>query len=715
MESILRVKELECKYQTRDGILTAIRQVGFEVGADEIVGVVGESGCGKSTVASAIMRLLPPNGWISGGQVLFKDRDLCGLDEEEMRRLRGKEISMIFQDPMTSLNPVFSIEEQMLDALRASQGRGAQDRSDHKILRETAIHMLERVGISDAASRIKEYPHQFSGGMRQRIMIATALMANPALLVADEPTSALDVTLEAQIIDLIRELREELGTAILYITHDLGVVAQLCDRVLVMYAGSIVEAGDVYSIFETPQHPYTRALLRSHPSANLRVERLTTIPGRVPSLRDLPRGCKFAPRCDTACPICHVAEPQYLAVGQQLVLCHVLEAEERDVEPHGRLEAGDPLVNHPTFQPSTLPTSHPSPAAEIVVHTRELRTHFRDTVALLGQLLGQQAGAVRAVDGVDIQIRRGETLALVGESGSGKTTLGRTLLRLENSTSGEIIIEGQNITHLSPGKIRPMRARMQMIFQDPYSSLSPRMKVSSILLEPFLIHGVPGDAARPGLLTRGNAAARAAEGKVEELLQMVGLSSEQADKYPHQLSGGQARRVGIARALALRPDLLVADEPTAGLDVSVAAGILNLLKDLRVELGDRKGRPYHLTYLIITHNLNVISFIADRVAVMYLGKIVELADTEALFRQPKHPYTEALMSAIAVPDPRLRHRREQIILKGEIPSSRNPSPGCAFHPRCPYAEAKCATEAPLLSVLPGTQGWVACHFPERVP
>jgi peptide/nickel transport system ATP-binding protein len=676
MESILRVQDLEIKYQTRDGILTALRNVGFEVRAGEIVGVVGESGCGKSTLASAVMRLLPPNGWISGGQIVFQGRDLCGLDEEEVRHLRGKDVSMIFQDPMTSLNPVFSIEEQMLDALRASQGHGAQSQPERGTLREKTIQMLERVGISDAARQIKEYPHQFSGGMRQRIMIATALAANPALLVADEPTSALDVTLEAQIIDLIRGLRDELGTAILYITHDLGVVAQLCDRVLVMYAGNIVESGDVYGIFETPQHPYTRALLRSHPSANLRVARLTTIPGRVPSLRDLPPGCKFAPRCDTACPICHTAEPGYLAAGRQLVLCHVLEADEASVEPQVPV--------------SPLAESRDRSYEEIVVQTRQLRTHFRDTVALLGQLLGQQAGAVRAVDGVDIEIRRGETLALVGESGSGKTTLGRTLLRLENPSAGEILIEGQDITHLSSGKIRPMRARMQMIFQDPYSSLSPRMKVSSILLEPFYIHGVAADA----------------RAKVEELLQMVGLSSEQADKYPHQLSGGQARRVGIARALALQPDLLVADEPTAGLDVSVAAGILNLLKDLRDKL--------NLTYLIITHNLNVISFIADHTAVMYLGKIVELADTQALFEQPRHPYTEALMSAIAIPDPRLRDRRQRIILKGEIPSPRNPPPGCAFHPRCRYAEAKCASQEPLLRVLPGTERWVACHFPERV-
>jgi peptide/nickel transport system ATP-binding protein len=324
------------------------------------------------------------------------------------------------------------------------------------------------------------------------------------------------------------------------------------------------------------------------------------------------------------------------------------------------------------------------------VETHDLHTHFRDHVALLGQILGQRGGTVRAVDGVDILVRRGETLALVGESGSGKTTLGRTILRLAAPTAGEIVLEGKDITHLSQSELRPMRARMQMIFQDPSSSLSPRMKVSAQLLEPFQIHGVGVDSPN----------------KADELLAMVGLSTEQADKYPHQLSGGQARRVGIARALALRPDILVADEPTSGLDVSVAAGILNLLKELREQL--------NLTYIIITHNLNVISFIADRVAVMYLGKIVELAETRALFTRCKHPYTEALMSAIPVPDPHVRGKRQRIVLVGEIPSPRNPPPGCSFHPRCRYAEARCAQEAPALSPVDSAEHLAACHFPERV-
>ena len=677
MSALFQVKELEIKYHTREGVLTAIRDTSFEVNEGEIVGIVGESGCGKSTVASAVMRLLPPNGEISSGQILFQGRDLRELDKEAMRAIRGKELAMIFQDPMSSLNPVFSVEGQMIDALRAHQETG--EHQSRQQLRSRAVEMLDRVGIADAARQIKEYPHQFSGGMRQRIMIATALMSNPAILIADEPTSALDVTLEAQIVDLIKSLRDELGTAILYITHDLGVVAQLCDRVLVMYAGNIVEAGETLTIFEKPQHPYTRALLRSHPTRSAQAGRLRTIRGRVPSLKELPTGCKFAPRCDYALAACHTTEPQLVQIGGHRVLCHICY---EDIE----IEEAPAEAATSEFADRQERTA----SEDVVVEVRDLRTHFSDHVSLLGKVLGQRGGTVRAVDGVDVAIRRGETLALVGESGSGKTTLGRTILRLEPTTGGEIVVEGQDITKLRQSALRPMRARMAMIFQDPSSSLSPRMKVSSLLLEPFQIHGVSIESGD----------------KVDELLEMVGLSSEQADKYPHQLSGGQARRVGIARALALNPEFLVADEPTSGLDVSVAAGILNLLKEL--------GERLNLTCIVISHNLNVISFIADRVAVMYLGKIVELAETQALFTRPQHPYTEALMSAIPLPDPRLREKRERILLTGEIPSPRNPPPGCPFHPRCRYAQERCRMEIPLLRAKNGTEHLTACHFPEKV-
>ncbi len=677
MEPTLRVVDLEIKYHTRNGILTAVRNINFSINPGQIVGLVGESGCGKSTVASAVIRLLPPNGEITSGQLIFEGQDLRRLNDEQMRRLRGRKISMIFQDPMTSLNPVYSIEQQMVDAILAHSGGMTR-----KEARAHAIEMLERVGIPDAAQRIKDFPHQFSGGMRQRIMIATALHSNPSLLIADEPTSALDVTLEAQIIDLIHSLREERQTSILYITHNLGVVAQLCDHVLVLYAGNVVESGDVRQIFQNPLHPYTKALLDSHPSHHVQLSRLTTIRGRVPSLKDLPPGCKFAPRCDAAQKICFEREPQVLQMGGQEVLCHAYDP---------GLEWPVPLAgkSRPDDFIDPGPACNQVKEKNILVSTKNLKIHFNDSASFIGKILGKSAGAIRAVDGVDLELHRGETLVLVGESGSGKTTLGRTILRLENPTNGDIIVDGQSIAAMSQLQIRPMRSRMQMIFQDPFSSLSPRKTVATLLLEPFKIHRIPVNGPQ----------------KVEELLSMVGLSSEQADKFPHQLSGGQARRVGIARALALHPELLVADEPTAGLDVSVAAEVLNLLKELREKL--------NLTYIIITHNLNITSFIADRVAVMYLGKIVEMGKSDQLFSNPAHPYTEALLSAVAVPDPESRWQKQRVILEGEIPSPRNPPSGCSFHPRCRYRQERCTVESPRLSSL--TKGeathLAACHFP----
>ncbi len=688
MDSTFEAINLEIKYHTRQATLTAARNVNFAVKRGEIVGLVGESGCGKSTIAAAAMRLLPPNGQISGGQMLFKGSDLLGMNDDQMRQVRGRDISMIFQDPMTSLNPVFSVEEQMVDAILAHPPQDTP--IGRHAARERAIYMLDRVGIPDAARRIRDFPYQFSGGMSQRIMIAVALQSNPALLIADEPTSALDVTLEAQITGLIRELRDEMQTSILYITHDLGVVAQLCDKVVVLYAGNVVETGDILSVFRDPLHPYTRALLESHPAHQAEVRRLRSIRGRVPSLRDLPAGCKFAPRCDLADACCFTEEPQVQQHGTQAVACHAYQAAWQGRSPSS-LYTGHTESPKNAAAENQAAEAIAAPSNVEVVQVQQVKTYFKDHIGWLGQILGEKQGMVRAVDGVDVAIYRGESLALVGESGSGKTTLGRTILRLEQPTSGQVCIEQQDITKLPQSRVRPMRARMQMIFQDPISSLSPRKKVSQLLLEPFSIHGIQVNARE----------------KVSELLEMVGLSSEQADKYPHQLSGGQARRVGIARALALRPALLVADEPTAGLDVSVAAGILNLMKDLREQLG--------LTYILITHNLNIIRFIADRVAVMYLGKLVEVGATEALFTHPRHPYTEALMSAVPVPDPDVRLQRKRIVLQGEIPSPRNPPPGCAFHTRCSYADERCKAACPVLQDSGEIGHMVACHDPNRLP
>ncbi|MGB9673264.1 MAG: dipeptide ABC transporter ATP-binding protein [Anaerolineales bacterium] len=681
MERLLQVENLWITYHTREARLSAVRNVDFSVERGKIVGLVGESGCGKSSIALALMRLLPPNGVVSNGKIIFQGQNLLDLSENEMRAVRGHRISMIFQDPMTSLNPVFSIEQQMVDAILA---RAPQNQKPSRsAARQEAIAMLERVGIPDAFHRIHDYPHQFSGGMRQRIMIALALQSNPALLIADEPTSALDVTLEAQITELIRSLRDELQTSILYITHDLGIVAQLCDEVIVLYAGNIVETGDVWSLFKKPRHPYTQALLRSHPTYETNTRFLATIPGRVPSLSNLPPGCKFAPRCPFAQDRCHQEDPLAVEIEGQKVCCHIYQPDWRfpakTATPAPALENLEKSEFGEGYREKTTP----------IVKGAKVEVNFQEQIGLLSNLLGQKSIPLKAVRGIDIMVYRGETLAVVGESGSGKTTLGRTILGLENATSGEIVVDGKSLSEVNPGQKRAMRAKMQMIFQDPISSLSPRKTVSELLLEPFRIHNI---AVNP-------------QDKVAELLEMVGLSTEQANKYPHQLSGGQARRVGIARALALNPALLVADEPTAGLDVSVAAGILNLMKELREKFG--------LTYILITHNLNVVRFVADRVAVMYLGQIVEIGDAETIFSQPKHPYTEALISAIAIPDPEIRRTRKQIILEGEIPDPRHPPAGCPFHPRCRYQQERCTIETPTLTELrEGHRS--ACFFPQLV-
>ncbi len=548
MADLLEVRDLEVKYRTRAGVLTSLRNINFSMQPGEVLGVVGESGCGKSTIAGAVMHLLPLNGWISRGQVLFKGQDLVRADPGQLRQLHGRDISMVFQDAMTSLNPVFNIETQMMDILRAhNPGKSRTE------LKQIALSMIERVGIPDGEQRIKNFPHQFSGGMRQRIMIAMALMTHPSLLIADEPTSALDVTLEAQILELLQGLRDELGTAILYISHDLGVIAQLCDHVIVMYAGNIVERGESLTVFRNPRHPYTRALLGAHPSHKRHLNRLLSIPGRVPSLKDLPIGCKFADRCNFTQPLCVKTEPNYLTLDEDhLVLCHHLigEVSKENGAPHVEERPAKPMEASPVQGTLSL------------MSIQNLQTFFRDRVGVIDQLIGRKGGYLPAVNGIDLDIQRGETVGLVGESGSGKTTLGKTLLRLISSSGGRISFEGQDITTLNEKMVRPMRARMQMIFQDPFSSLSPRMKVADLLMEPYRIQKVPADS----------------KVKVPELLEMVGLANEQADKYAHQLSGGQARRVGLARALALKPEFLVADEPTSGLDVSVAASVLNLLK-----------------------------------------------------------------------------------------------------------------------------------------
>lgn len=689
METLLEVRGLGVTYHTNRGNLKALTDIGFQVHRGEIVGVVGETGCGKSTVAAAILHLLPPNGEITAGEILFRGRDLRTANEEELRNMRGRELAMIFQDPMCSLNPVFTIGTQMLDIQCAHRDAASLTRKD---MLQRSIAMLDQVGIPDPAYRINNFPDQFSGGMRQRIMIAMAIMSKPHLLIADEPTASLDVTLEAQILELIKDLRQSYQTSVLYISHNLGVIAQFCDRMMVMYAGRAVEEGDVFALFEQPRHPYTQALLAAVPSRQAFGERLANIPGQVPSLLALPAGCKFSDRCSVAQAVCQEREPRYIQIEDSHVRCHAYDPESGYGQLAAEHRAGK-LKRDDSVVINTLPSqirekkSLPPVATskvKCVVKLSNLSMYFSDRRNLFEQLVGKHPSLVRAVDNVDLEICYGEVLGIVGESGSGKTTLGRTMLRLIRPTGGQIYYNGTDTSTLSRKAMRRLRANMQMIFQDPYSSLSPRLRVSYLLSEPYKIYHTPPDE----------------QYSLSELLRMVGLSNEQANKYPHELSGGQARRVSIARALSLHPEFILADEPTSGLDVSVAASILNLMKDLADEL--------NLTYVIITHDLNVVGYISDRVAVMYLGKLMEVGPTEQLFENPVHPYTVALLSAISEPDPHLRQVKRRLLLTGEIPSPKNPPAGCCFHTRCPFTIEVCQRTIPVLDDA-GSSQRTACH------
>jgi oligopeptide/dipeptide ABC transporter ATP-binding protein len=664
---VLSVRNLSVAFDMGGRSLPVLSDCSLDVHEGEMVGIVGESGCGKSTLSLSLLRLLPANASVTGGVIKLGGCSILELPEAEMRQKRGREVAMVFQDPATSLNPSFTIGTQMLDV-----ARGHRD-GDRGELRADAVASLTEVGIADPVSRLRAYAHECSGGMRQRMMIATALQLRPRLLIADEITSALDVTLERQILELLRRVRDEHRTAVLFVSHDLGVIASTCDRVMVMYAGRVVEEGTVDQVFSSPQHPYTSALLRAAPSYRRRTQRLVRIPGRVPSLTSLPPACKFAGRCPSEQENCRETEPPLatLADGRG-VRCYfpgsVAEPVRVDQTP-----ATSPAIQLPA-------TQAPSPA---VLDVHDLSTVFVDRRNLVARLRGR-VSEVRAVDGVDLQIRQGEVMGLVGESGSGKTTLGRTILGLTRPTSGRATYRTVDTGRAGRAAFRRLRSELQMVYQDPHASLSPRMTVRQLLIEPYEIHDVP----------------RKDRTSIEDLLETVELAREQADKFPHELSGGQARRVGIARVLALRPRFVVADEPTAGLDVSAAAGVLNLMADLQSR--------FDLTYIFITHNLNLLGYVADRIAVMYLGQIVEIGSADAIFERAAHPYTLALLSSVSEPADGLARRRP-LLAAGEIPSPRNPPTGCRYHTRCPLARELCRSVAPVLTqVEPGQMA--ACHF-----
>ncbi|MFE6077117.1 dipeptide ABC transporter ATP-binding protein [Paenibacillus sp. NPDC057886] len=551
MEPILTVKDLSVSFTTRSGEFDAVKNVSFELGKGETLGIVGESGSGKSVTAQTIMKLIPsPPSKVKSGEITFHGQDLLNKTDKQMEAIRGKDIGMIFQDPMTSLNPTIKIGKQITEVLRKHQNMSKKEAE------KSALEMLELVGIKNAEVRMNHYPHQFSGGMRQRAMIAIALACRPSLLIADEPTTALDVTIQAQILDVMKDMQQKLGTSIMLITHDLGVVAGMCDRVVVMKEGEVVETGTTAEIFSNPQHPYTIKLLNA------------------------------LPRLD------------------------------------------EPKKEKPT------PVGIIKGANKPLVQVKNLKQYFN---------LGK-GNILKAVNDVSFDIFEGETLGVVGESGCGKSTTGRTILRLYEPTGGNVNFNGTDIYKLSPRKMKEMRKDMQMIFQDPYASLNPRFNVMDIIGESLDIHGLASSKAER-------------KRRVEELLDLVGLNPSHALRYPHEFSGGQRQRIGIARALAVDPKFIICDEPLSALDVSIQAQVVNLLEELQQRLG--------LTYLFIAHDLSMVKHISDRVAVMYMGKVVELAESEELYANPIHPYTKTLLSAIPVPDPEVEASKRRILLPEE--------------------------------------------------
>ena len=672
-QALLSVRAL-CTHlgDARDPV-RAVDGVSFDIQPGETFALLGESGCGKSMTALSLLRLLPSSGRIVGGEVVFQGRDVLRLPESAMREVRGGGIAMVFQEPMTSLNPVMSIGAQIAEAVERHGDGG-----DVGTL-ERVTKLLEAVRIPDPERRLGEYPHQLSGGMKQRVVIAIALAGNPALLVADEPTTALDVTIQAQVLDLLTTLQQERGMSILLITHDLGVVAETADRVAVMYAGQIVEQATRDAFFNEPRHPYSRKLFDSLPSMEKRPRDLQVIPGLVPSLQGQFIGCRFAPRCAEVMDVCHQHIPQWFASDGHGALCHLYAD-----QIHGR--AGNREDAHQAHAPGREVRGATPASGEALLDTRGLEIYFPIQKGLFKRTVGH----VRAVDGVGLSIPRGRTLALVGESGCGKTTVGKGILQLLRVTGGQVLFEGQELTTLAGAQLRRLRSEMQIIFQDPASSMNPRMLVGDIIAEGLVVQGI-------------GAGRDEHQRRVADLLDQVGMPAESAKRYPHEFSGGQRQRICIARALAVEPKLIICDEPTSALDVSVQAQILNLLKRLQDEL--------QLSYLFITHDVSVVSYIANEVAVMYLGRIVEHGDVETILRSPSHPYTQALMSAV----PRIEKNgangseRKVIRVHGDLPSSANPPAGCHFHPRCSKVMPVCLESYPAgreLSVGHSTR----CHL-----
>jgi len=655
MTAVLEVRDLVTVFHTDAGPVRAVDGVSFTVARGETLGIVGESGSGKSVTAQSIMRLLEPPARIEGGQVLFEGRDVLRMSQRELTDWRGASAAMVFQDSLTGLNPVLRILRQVSEHVVA---HGRMKPSD---ARRHGIELLRRMGVASPERAAASFPHQFSGGMRQRVMLAIGMANEPALLIADEPTTALDVTIQAQILDLMAGLNATFGTAIVLISHDLGVIGSLCRRIAVMYAGEVVETGPTAEVLHDPRHPYAWALAHAVPRLDTPVAaRMPGIEGMPPDPLNMPVGCRFVPRCPFRISRCGQEAPPLVEISPgRSVRCWVT-MDGRKLPPPALPAAAAP--------PRAADAEPPLLVAEGLIK------HFH----LPRKSAFAQREVVHAVNGVSLHLMKGESLGIVGESGCGKSTLARLITRLHASDAGTIRFQGKDITTLGGEALRVMRPRMQMVFQDPYASLNPRMRVEQILAEPLMVHGHADPRAR-----------------VAALLDMVGLNPAWGARFPHEFSGGQRQRVSIARALALEPALIVADEPVSALDVNVQAQVLNLMLELRERLG--------LSYLFIAHDLAVVRAFCDRVAVMYLGRIVEEAAAAELFARPAHPYTVSLLSA--VPEPGQR----RIVLTGEPPSSLRLPTGCAFRARCPVAQPVCGESPPLIEVAPGHR--VLCHAP----
>lgn len=683
MEPILKVSGLSVDLRTAQGPLPIVEGVSIEVHPNELVCLVGESGSGKTITSLSIMRLIEyEKGRIRSGEIILTGEDLAALPQKEVRKRRGPKMAMVFQDPMNALNPVFTIGSQLIDVICT------HDRTKKRSAAwEHAVQLLEQVGIPEPETRMRQYPYEFSGGMLQRVSIAISLACGPDLLIADEPSTALDVTIQAQILSLLAEQKERMKMAILLITHDMGVAAEMADRLVVMYAGKVVEQGPARQLLTAPQHPYTQGLLQSIASYESGSGRLYAIPGTIPPLTSLPSGCRFHPRCPSATAQCRASEPPLLELNGGEAACWHPISHSTELWQDVQERAADEAERVELAAISSTADDAASGESPPLIEANHLSKHYTvHSFTSFKALFRPKALKVRAVDDVTLSIRHNESFGLVGESGSGKSTLGRLLLQLVKPTSGSIRLQNKELLSLSNQQLREVRKDMQVVFQDAGGSLNPRWTIGRIIGEPLQIQKKASGTARQEL--------------VKEAMTQVGLNPEWISKYPHECSGGQRQRIALARAIILKPKFIVLDEAVSALDISVQAQILNLLRELQQKFG--------LTYLFIAHGLDAVRFLCDRIGVMYLGKLVEIAATDRLFKQPAHPYTRALLDSKPSMNP--NHSKERVLVHGDFPSPLNLPSGCRFHTRCPAATEKCRSEAPELIELASGHA-VACHHP----